>query len=92
MSGWPLNKPLLENSLKPFWTFRDEIHVIDDLVFKSNCLIVPTKLRSDMLKLIHEGHMGIERCRNQIKDVLFWPGINNDIKNVLEICEVCLKY
>ncbi|CAI6364864.1 unnamed protein product [Macrosiphum euphorbiae] len=91
-SGWPLNKSLLENSLKPFWTFRDEIHVIDDLVFKGNCLVVPTKLRSDMLKLIHEGHMGIERCRNQIKDVLFWPGISNDIKNIVESCEVCLKY
>ncbi|XP_060874020.1 uncharacterized protein K02A2.6-like [Metopolophium dirhodum] len=67
--GWPLNKSLLENSLKPFWTFRDEIHVIDDLVT-----------------------LGIERCRNQIKDVLFWPGISNDIKNIVESCEVCLKY
>jgi len=45
-----------------------------------------------MLKLIHECHMGIERCKNQIKDILFWPGISNDIKNIVESCEVCLKY
>jgi hypothetical protein len=90
--GGLLNKSLLDNTLKLFWTFKDEIHVIDDLVFKGNCLVVPTSLRSDMLKLIHEGHMGIERCRNLIKDVLFWPGISNDIKNIIESCEVCLKY
>jgi len=36
------------------------MHVIDDLVFKANCLVGPTKVRSDMLKLIHEGHMGID--------------------------------
>jgi len=40
MSGWPLNKSLLENALKPFWTFRDEIHVIDDLVFKGNSAVI----------------------------------------------------
>lgn len=69
MKGWPLSKSLLENCLKPFWTFREEIHVIDDLVFKGNCLIIPTNLRPYMLKLIHEGHMGIEPCKNQIKDL-----------------------
>lgn len=45
-----------------------------------------------MLKIIHEGHMGNERCRNQIKDVLFWPYINNDIKNIVESCEICVNY
>jgi len=44
VSGWPLNKPLLEDSFKPFWNFRDEIHVIDDLVFKGNCLMILTNL------------------------------------------------
>jgi len=28
----------------------------------------------------------------KIKDVLFWMGISNDIKNIVESCEVCLKY
>jgi len=32
-----------------------------------------------MLKIVHEGHMGIERCKNSIKDLIFWANINSDI-------------
>jgi transposase InsO family protein len=90
--GWPTDRNKIEDCLKPYWTFRDEIHIIDDLVFKGNCLVIPQSLRSEMLNLIHEGHMGIERCRNQVKNVLFWPNITNDIKNTVESCEICIKY
>lgn len=45
-----------------------------------------------MLKLIHEGHIGIERCKNLIKDLIFWPSIYSDIKNFVENCEACMKY
>ncbi|XP_050548981.1 uncharacterized protein K02A2.6-like [Daktulosphaira vitifoliae] len=92
LTGWPTNKNLVEDCLKPYWCYRDEINVIDNLVFKGHCLVIPHSLRSQMLNLIHEGHMGIERCRNQIKDVLFWPNITNDIKNIVESCEICMKY
>lgn len=27
--GWPTDKNKLEDCLKPYWTFRDEIHIID---------------------------------------------------------------
>ncbi|KAE9534116.1 hypothetical protein AGLY_008852 [Aphis glycines] len=80
MSGWPLNKSLLDNALKPFWTFRDEIHVIDDLVFKGNCLVVPTSLRSDMLKLIHEEscEVCLKYRNNNIKE----PMISHVVPNL----------
>ncbi|CAI6375189.1 unnamed protein product [Macrosiphum euphorbiae] len=41
-----------------------------------------------MLKIVHEGHMGIERCKNSIRDLIFWPTINSDIKNIVENCEL----
>ncbi|CAI6369661.1 unnamed protein product [Macrosiphum euphorbiae] len=45
-----------------------------------------------MLKIVHEGHMGIERCKNSIRDLIFRPNINSDIKNIVENCKVCMKY
>lgn len=63
----------------------------DDLVFKLfNNLCF--NLRSDILKLIHEGHVGIKLCKNQIKNVLFWSSILNDIKNILKSRQICSKY
>ena len=66
--------------------------MIDNLIFKNKSLLIPKKLRPEMLKIIHEGHMGIERCKNLIKDLIFWPNINSDIKNIVENCDACMKY
>lgn len=45
-----------------------------------------------MLKLVNEGHMSIIRCKNLIKDLIFWPYTNYDIKNIVENCKACMKY
>jgi len=44
---------------------------IDNLIFKNK--LISIKLRPEMLKLVNEGHLGIERCKNLIKDLIFWP-------------------
>ncbi|XP_055388193.1 uncharacterized protein LOC129616589 [Condylostylus longicornis] len=42
--------------------------------------------------IIHEGHFGIERCLNQARNIVFWPNMKNDIKNVVFSCKYCQKY
>ncbi|KAL1451954.1 hypothetical protein WDU94_006279 [Cyamophila willieti] len=32
--GWPHDKTLIDKELLPFWNFRDEINIIDDVLFK----------------------------------------------------------
>lgn len=42
-----------------------------------------------MLKLIHDGHLGIDRCKRRAREVLFWPGITKDIESYIKKCKVC---
>lgn len=35
--------------------------------------------------------MGIKRLKNQIKDLISWPNINSDIKNIVENSEISTK-
>lgn len=78
--------------MKPYVSFKDEIHIVDGLVFKEQTLIIPFNLRKGILSLIHEGHQGINRSTGLAKGVVFWPNINNDIKNVVSSCESCIRF
>lgn len=76
----------------PYYKIRDELHVIDDILLKSNRIVVPSSLRQEILHLLHEGHLGIQRCQSLAKDIVFWPNINNDIYNVVTDCEICMRH
>lgn len=76
LQGWPEIKSHVVKDIHAYWNYRDEISVVEGILFKGERLIVPTSLRAEMLKLIHEGHLGIESCRRRAREVLFWPGMS----------------
>ena len=90
--GWPEFRVECDVSLQPYWNYRDELSVIDGVVFKGNRVVIPTSLRSMMLKKIHQGHLGEIKCKNRARQVLFWPQMGRDIENVVRNCETCIKY
>ncbi|KAJ8038316.1 hypothetical protein HOLleu_15704 [Holothuria leucospilota] len=60
--GWPEQIKECPVEAKPYWTVRNELTVVDGVVFKSSIrIIVPHSLRKDMLSKIHEVHQGIVR-------------------------------
>ena len=40
----------------------------------------------------YTGHQGREKCKKRARQVVYWPGINQDIDNLVDNCEVCQKY
>ena len=90
--GWPDEKHKCPPHTLPYWNFRDELSVHDNILFRGERVIVPTKLRHSMLKIIHGTHLGIEKCKRRARDVLYWPGMNAQIEDVVMNCHVCAKY
>ncbi|XP_055388168.1 uncharacterized protein K02A2.6-like [Condylostylus longicornis] len=70
----------------------NELTIVDNLIYKCNSLVIPTSLRKDILSRVHEGHLGIARCKNLARNSVFWPSMNNDIQNVVSNCEICIRY
>jgi hypothetical protein len=52
-------------------------------------LIIPTKLRRNALAALHKGHGGITKTRKLAQDLYFWPGINNQVKMMIDSCDEC---
>ena len=79
-------------SLKPYYHFRGDITEIDGVLVKGPKVIITKTLQCDMLKKIHEGHLGIEKCQARARQVMYWPNINNDIENHIGRCGTCQKH
>ncbi|CAG4950691.1 unnamed protein product [Colias eurytheme] len=91
-TGWPHTKALLDGSAKVYWDIRDEFHVIKNIAFKNHRVIIPTSLRKEMINRIHEGHLGIDKCKNRARDVMWWPGMSADIERAVRRCGVCAQH
>ena len=61
ITGWPSIKDELHTDLKPYWSYRDELAVIDRIVLKGRHIVIPTSLRQQVLDQLHTNHMGIEK-------------------------------
>lgn len=89
LEGWPKNINEIKDSVKPFWNFQEDLSVAEELIYKSHKILIPTKLRKDMLKHIHGTHFSYEKCIKRAKDFLFWPNLNNDVKEYITNCVSC---
>lgn len=92
LNGWPNSKNKLFNELHVFWNYRDELHVIDDLIFKNNALLIPASMQKEMLATIHEGHSGYNFCVNRSKNFVFWPSMQVQIKEMCLSCDTCITF
>ena len=90
--GWPKVVKHVPEIIRPYWNCRDEITVIDGILYKSQKVIIPKILRQEMLKKIHTRHMGVQRCKERGRDVIFWPGMSKEVEKLVENCVTCQEY
>ena len=90
--GFPEKQRDLHKDLKPYWSFRDELSLENGMILKGEQIIIPAILHQEYLNAIHTGHQGITRCQQRAKSAIYWPGINEQIINMVNRCELCQKY
>ena len=90
--GWPNTIKEVPNSLQPYWTFHKELTVEDGLVLIGTRIVIPNKKHEAVLKLIHEAHLGLSKCKLHTKVTVYWLGLNDQMEKLVLDCELCLKY
>ena len=91
-SGWPPYRRQCPSELWEYWNYRCDLVLEDGLILKGNRVIVPETLRMRVLEVIHEGHQGETKCLHFARQSVFWPGISNDIRQMVKGCDVCNKH
>jgi hypothetical protein len=80
-NGWPNNIHKVPDSVKIYYKFKDELAIENGLLFRLGKLLIPQKLRKQMVDRLHLQHSGIENTINLAKDNLFWPGMRDQVKS-----------
>eukprot|EP00918_Siedleckia_nematoides_P018879 GHVU01040323.1.p1 GENE.GHVU01040323.1~~GHVU01040323.1.p1 ORF type:complete len:414 (+),score=37.75 GHVU01040323.1:33-1274(+) len=92
LTGWPKSKSSLHPFAAPYFDFRDELTVADGLIFRGERLVIPKNLRHSIKSDIHLGHSGVESSLRRAREYVYWPGMNNEIKQLIQTCETCRSY
>ena len=90
--GWPKTIKEVPQEIQKYWTFRKELTIEDGLILKGMQIMIPDKMREDILKQIDEGHLGLNKCQMRVKETVYWPGLNDQLENLILNCQLCLKY
>ena len=91
-SGWPEDVSNVPISLREYWKIRHNLCCAENLIFMNNRIVIPSTMRQEILKCIHEGHMGIEKCKARARVCVYWPAMYEAIENEVRKCPVCNKY
>ena len=89
LRGWPNSKSELPPEVSPYFNFRDELTVSDELVLRGERVVIPKQLRPQIKRDIHIGHTGVEGCLRRARESVYWPSMNAELKEMVLSCETC---
>ena len=78
-TGWPV-KSKLQGPCRPYAGVMQELSVAKDLLLRGHRILIPSKMRADIIEKLHTGHQGINKCRSLAQQSVWWPGLGNELK------------
>ena len=90
-NGWP-EASKCDPITKPFWNLRNDLSISGELLLYREALVIPKSMRKLVLDKIHDGHLGQTKCLERARGQVYWPGINSQIRQLVEACPACQAY
>ena len=92
IKGWSQSKNEVPHEVRSYWTFRDDMAMIDGIILNDRLNITPKELQKQVLDQFHSNHMGIKKRWLLAHESTYWIGINanneTDRKTVKHECYV----
>lgn len=76
----------------PYFPFRNELVVQDGLVLRGDRVVISSTLRKETIQDLHAAHQGIESTLRRARGSIYWPNMNNEVKDYISRCDICLTY
>ena len=84
--GWPHTVP---EELVAYGRKKDELTTEGDCILWGSRVVVPRKLRNQMLQELHQGHPGIVKMKQVARSYVWWPGMDKELEGLANTCTPC---
>lgn len=52
-------------------------------------IVIPGKLQNKIIDIAHEGHQGIHKTKQLLRETVWFPGIDKLVENKIKKCLAC---
>ena len=87
--GFPETKSELPSCVQEYWSVREDLSIFRNIPIYKSRLVIPRSLRTEVIEHLHSAHQGVTGMRARANTCVYWPGINNDIRNYGMRCREC---
>jgi len=89
LSGFPDDRQSLPPEIKEFWSMRNDLYVLENLIFSAGRPFIPKSMRPHLLAELHIGHQGVNTMKTNARQRFFWLGMNRSIQQIRDNCQRC---
>ncbi|KAJ0182603.1 hypothetical protein K1T71_001972 [Dendrolimus kikuchii] len=86
MNGWPT---LVNDNEKPYYNRKEYLSIEQGCILYNHRVIIPVLLRKQVLRELHEGHLGVVKMKNLSRNYVYWPNLDNEIEVLCRDCTAC---
>lgn len=86
LNGWPQKS---DEDIKHYFIKRNCLATEEDCLFYGERILIPFSMRTQVLELLHDTHVGMVRMKAIARTYVYWPGIDIDIENWCKCCKAC---
>ena len=77
LHGMIKSNPEHQSELKCLYLLRSELGAYEsDLLLRGNWIVIPVSLHTKMVNLAHEGHQGLIRTKNLLRQKVWFSGMD----------------
>ena len=93
-NDFPESSTKIPDSIKAYFSFRDELSVCNGIILKGhNRIVIPESLRPQVINILHnKAHLGLSKTLESAGMCMYWPGITDAIKDSVSACKPCLTF
>ena len=77
-------------ALLPYFHVASELSSCAGVIYRGEQAVISVTMRASVLQLAHEGHPGVGRKRQRLREAVWWAAMGQDAEKHVKNCKHCL--